>query len=1444
MEYISAIVSFEDLPLTPSQIEEALKLYQTALKLHSQGPLYFDAAQQAYDALFRSEIFTYPESLTDSKRLEVYGDSNIEEEEDENPLLPDSTVNAGISEGAPNTLPQILYLSYKNHGQFLLDRLTHRAQGKKFQKYGSEVLMQDGLRDSAKNVINRFTEALERDDTDHDLWRRTARLSALLKSKRIARLCLESVLSGETNDLEGLTESLGLDAGMAKDGLAHIIDSIDDQLSKDKLDVLFGQEQIIPTSLKDRMDTCPLLPPAPKDLRLGDIVHQSVNRNISVPFRTWAEVGQCILQHALRTEVAFGVGYTISLPLKEVPIAVHLRESPLVETIGKNQVKHSLGTQTFDGKASSHAEAAINLEEATLTAWKPDDVDLMELTHAPNSVPLDTVPISCLSMEDHPSEGNPLIPSADLNVNGTPGTINLPTRKRTLESASIQETGEGGRSRSKRIRAKAENLDEENANANLGAYHDLQLQAISEVDDRIAEHTKKLQSKLGVYEMKTSTEMRQLLAASSERSSLGIAHETKSELVLHDFRNMLHTWDLVKSSMFVHGNGLVDPLEQPRIGTSSGLELFLEHSKPRSHKSSDQPILASDEGLQEWVNSVNKSWISLDSLSMSWIISLLGARSIDGEYNTNQGSSARPSIYLDFTWSHSLKETVVTMLVQQDDYIFGLLRSLIDVLDERVLQLLPRTRIYQELSDEDLIELIQTIFEIHLDVFGLITKPLSLVDQDTRTIQQERLNRWSMLASQAIGYYRTHGDDDDDNSLRSLSLRHLWSVVICLKLTNDTLREHVVLCLEDLKSLITVNGSSVIKLQNNAIMPEVSAEAADLEISKLATMDFFLRIFDENVIDPLKVIHTLEPVLIKFDSGLGDVVGQEDGDTSSDTLSFPDNDFDMDQNGVKTGEPVDIRKSSEVQTQEFLNKSSISLRLFLWRKLRTAYQSINYPPMIFLCNIRTINLILEEFRTPAYIVENTGNRAAILLGWLRNLEGLISGSLQIALDESSAFDFLDDYHLRLSMQSCANLVELMQVFVLWEDSNRIGLSQAPQQFSAHASTAFTSAINRLRVMHVKVWMLQYKIIQEAMLQNSDVFTAPKEDLTKYLKLLHKSFGIRSYCHISKKAFLKLMKTELFSLDTEDWSYDKAQIIFDLYGLRLCQNLQGLEDHGCTPDDLDGPSAIALIDFVVAQVKQISMKDLLKTELRPAIEKMQAVIKSPSQTPPQLFNKRTIDSYLKSPINPLDLYRSLRGIGTLSCKTVDDKFSTIISKGWYFILGHMLFAKFRSQKRVSPIPTNDLDDAICFFRHDLEYGIEKWETWYRLAQVYDALLEESTTWSADKLNKSKHELNVLQRNAVKCYTMAMAIAISFADMSFESVGKISDLCTDFGNRIYSSSREPFSMEAFSLEEARFFSGDVRGIYLKRPFRDLQLYPAWTFAAALFRKASVDKPHLWM
>ena len=110
------------------QIEEALKLYQNALKLHSQGPQFYAQAKEAYDALLDSEIFKYPESISDYKRVAT---------QESEPQY-DDTVAAGaaealaefdISDSTSSTLMQTIYLSYKNHGQYILDALRAALQG-------------------------------------------------------------------------------------------------------------------------------------------------------------------------------------------------------------------------------------------------------------------------------------------------------------------------------------------------------------------------------------------------------------------------------------------------------------------------------------------------------------------------------------------------------------------------------------------------------------------------------------------------------------------------------------------------------------------------------------------------------------------------------------------------------------------------------------------------------------------------------------------------------------------------------------------------------------------------------------------------------------------------------------------------------------------------------------------------------------------------------------------------------------------------------------------------------------------------------------------------------------------------------------------------------------------------------------------------------------------
>lgn len=189
---------------------------------------------------------------------------------------------------------------------------------------------------------------------------------------------------------------------------------------------------------------------------------------------------------------------------------------------------------------------------------------------------------------------------------------------------------------------------------------------------------------------------------------------------------------------------------------------------------------------------------------------------------------------------------------------------------------------------------------------------------------------------------------------------------------------------------------------------------------------------------------------------------------------------------------------------------------------------------------------------------------------------------------------------------------------------------------------------------------------------------------------------------------------------------------------------------------------------------------------------------------------------------------------------------IAHKGWYFLLGHAALAKFKSQKRLTPAGTAELDEGITFFRQDIENRSGRWEAWYRLAQTYDAKLEEDITWSAEKINNNPNELATLQRNAIHCYAMALSMANRTAEPTAETRETLSELYTDFGTRMYSSSREPLAMGVFNLAGfARHFSNEEsQQMYKGEPFKEMKLYSVWSFASHLFKRAIVDKPKNWM
>ena len=1421
--------------LNEQQIEEALKLYQNALKLHSQGPDSFEEAEAAYDALFNSEIFSYPESLTEARRLglreEKVGD---EDDSDDSDFTMPVAISHGGNDGATNSLTQLLYLSYKNHAQFLLDRITYemsQSGGSLETSSPSSLQIRDPLPIAAES-LGLFGEALGRDDTDLDLWRRTSKIGNLLGSHRIARFSLEAALASGAED-----SPMGIERQFAEEELRDLLSLTYDQVSDSHDSIEHQQHLKIPDSLRRAMDPCPLLqlPYQRPDLMELPRCRRNV---ITVSSKTLVTTGKAILQQVVselqgELDPGFGPSYVLKLPHEG------------------RAANDGVPFSTKLGVSAPTAAVMVEQEEASSTASRQGKATEVADQRTQSPVVEEPIADSLLGIKDQASRPSE-IQSTDLrefqdagqNGNTEVPFGALPTRKRTSESAGMPDPDDGGRVRSKRIRARAELAPEEdNEMADLAKYYNDQLQPRSQADDRLAEASNRLISKIGLSIVNKPTKVCTGAVFDEEHPDSSI------RTVLHDFKQLLLNWNIQTSNLFLHASDSENSTYLPE-GDDSGLSLFLQHSKPATQRSFGSSSTLNEASSSAMSSKADNSWMSSKELALLWITELLRPRYPDNEpYSTLNSTDCTKSHYLRCLWSDDLKETVVQSLILNDDYIHSEMSSEIAALDNQCLR--SSTNVQEDHyfgREENLVELIQTIFELHLDVYGRITNPRSKVDAITRILQNDRTKRWAALASEAMSKRPVPSSDND--RLDSLSLRYLWSSILYVSLEDKISRDHIVFCLRDLKRLLEAAGSPLLALPNNAGMQEISVDVAEREISKLMTMDFFLNLFDPRNQDPVDVIEKLEPLLIN--ARLPEV----NGSARAGNVSGVHDEFveDSEDEGLSqettTGQSSKTATASELdpkmqQMSEFLEKASVSLRLYLWKRLRTAYDDIDYPPMVFVCFVKSIEVVLQDLCSHGYINESTDARLSNLMMRLRTLNELVARALRLASSNRSAFECMDEQALRSAIEACVSLTQFLHVFTTLDDSIAVGQTHAPVQPTASANTAYKASMNSFREMNLRVWMLQYLIFKEAISQCSDGLISSIEELADYLVTTHRAFGIRHQCSLGKRAFLKFVKNELLSFGaSDDWELDMGQIISDLYGLKVLSNSANLADHGCVSDSLDRTKALEIMDFVLAQAQRLSIKDLLKTDLKSAIDKMQSIIGAPKGSS-LMFNRRIINAYLKSPLNPIVIYRSLRGIGALSGASVNNEFAVVARKGWYFLLGYIMLVKFRSQKRISPSPTEDLDIAITFFRIDLEFDLERWETWYRLAQVYDTKIDEDTTWNADRINGHKGDLITLQKNAIHCYTMAVAVAVRSADSSFATAEKISELCSDFGTRLYASSREPFSMAVFSIAEyKRFCNSNANGMYERPPFRPFHEQSVWTLASVLFKQALVDKPTSWM
>ncbi|KAI0866302.1 hypothetical protein F4860DRAFT_134069 [Xylaria cubensis] len=1323
-------------------IDEALKRFQTALKLHAQGPDHYQDAAAAYDHLFQSEIFRLPESVTEFDRGERHEDGRDLSTQLAFPHALD--VAQPDIDGGASSLPQTLYLAYKNHGQFSLDLIRHQVEASRVD--GSSLLDDKQTLAHAQKALDEYSAALDQDPSDAELWRRAARVAAFLNSARINRYCLEAAIELDDDPAVDEVEPPSLAEGFAGEQLKQQLQVLSDQVSLSHPAMAPFIKKTMPQALQKYIDPLPFLPDPTKSLiPLKPAVTQVDSCHLLVPNPSWVDLGLALLAYTRSNGVGAG---KVVITIPEIP-----------DIIDEVQTLVERPKTQGDGDQSPTEQAQADDSPSTT---KDDQTETPKETRVENEGVTD----DCL------------LDRSSLTM----------SRKRSQSVAGLPDGGEeeaADQKRSKRTRRRETAGEVLDSTTLLAA----QLQPFQAADKNLFQMTRNIAENLGIEDKATLERLGEVIdsCASDTRTS----KLTRRSMV--DLRDSL--------TRFADENAKI--LLTKKTTSPIGLSSFLEHSKPGSQHHTSRPPFHETRFLADFVQKINEGWMDIPEMIFQWIQHLCAN-------------------YLSSTWSDEMKRAVV----QITSYLHE------DIYHRTEHELLRCTQAEDpKLAREAVDRLVQMQFELHLDIYERITNPNSAVDFATRIETKARLARWFSLAARLS---RERAETDDI----SLSMRFLWSSVFAVTLTEGAEREHVLQCWKSLRDRLGEEETTInILLPNNAIMPEVSALAADREISKLTTMDFFLGLFQTDLKDPVSVIDSLEPVLNPSSVfTIADRLDQPQGEAVGGELT-------------KSPSAQEKRPIAETASQglrdlwKFLQGTSTELRLFLWTRLGDAYDAIGYKTKQFSCFLKSIEMIVDDFERDPYLGASNETRLPLFMKMLKFLDDLLISALSAALNESTAFDIVDDEHLKLSIAAVAKLSCVLHVPSMYEDEVRVGMMQ-------HASNTatFQSFLNKLREMQVRNWSLLYTLLKVGVSQNKLVFPTPESERADYLAAVHQVLGLRKFCKSSNKIFLRMMRVELLKQHLIDnWEDYLGQVLYDLYGLKLGVGLSEVQDHGCPPEKLERRNTMSLVARVSILAHRMPMKDLLKSDLKNTIEHMQQAIGQTKSNQQLIQNLRIFNQTMAKPIHPLRLYEAFKGKVAIDAVSVNTADSTLARHRWFFLLGMIAFTKFKGvdlNRRQTPGATDDLRIGATFLRQQLQFTPDQWDAWFRLAECFDYELDESVLWTADKMNKERADLVKYQRNAIHCYTLALSHSRTVIfNENEEANDAIHDLYHKFGMRMYASSREPFAMEPFQHSEHKRFVIHDTGADTKDVHSQMQDYKVWKYAARLFKKAMEVQPKQW-
>lgn len=426
---------------------------------------------------------------------------------------------------------------------------------------------------------------MDKDELDTDLWRRTARVGQVLGAPRISRFCLECTI-GDEDDVNDVLALSTYESSADVHELRRFQQVLQDDLSLAQLSPPDRSLERLPVLLRNRLRPYPFLPESSlktsSQLKIRkDIKHVYLNPTE----HTWESVGQAILERLRdeqigKVEVEAGTPIAILLPPK-------LKQNSVVRDI-----------DTAPPQASSNLEQVPPIEpEKDLPTVETDaDVVMHDGT---------------LQGEEQSTNDPNATEFAQIKV--------LPDRKRSVEEADLPETGENGRSRSKRIKSRPSTFNEralglQNTADAIAAY-EKQLEPNVYADQSLHDTIDILLQNAGLAKLNPAHGLRHLVSPATQIPAL---KEIKNPLqqAFVDFYSAMQTWNDKKSTILERKSQFEDASVSSR---SAGLTTFLEDSNPIKKEVNTEPLV---EAIQLFADAVNARWLTTMEVAVAWLQAL------------------------------------------------------------------------------------------------------------------------------------------------------------------------------------------------------------------------------------------------------------------------------------------------------------------------------------------------------------------------------------------------------------------------------------------------------------------------------------------------------------------------------------------------------------------------------------------------------------------------------------------------------------------------------------------------------------------------------------------------------------------------------------------------------------------------------------------------------